>query len=135
MCMAATGAKAPANQPLDGIDLKPVLQGKAVASRPLFWEYPHYGNQGGAPGAVVRAGNWKLLEWSEGKTELFDLSRDIGENNDLAARAPARVRQMSAMIRAWKHEVGAKDATPNPIYDFAKPDARLTGTPRELRGK
>ena len=131
--MDASGAPAPANQPLDGIDLKPILEGKTVPSRPLFWEYPHYGNQGGAPGAVVRQGNWKLIQWSDdNKTELFDLSRDIGEKNDLAAQQPARVQKMTALLNDWKKRVGARDATPNPNYDPAKPNGRFTGVPRGL---
>ncbi len=132
--MDMAGAKAPANQPLDGIDLKPILQRKRVAERPLFWEYPHYGNQGGAPGAVVRLGNWKLINWfDDNKIELFNLSKDIGEKNNLAAQQPERVKRMLALLSDWKKRVGAKDATPNPNYDPAKPSGRLTGVPRELR--
>ena len=132
--MDASGAKAPANQPLDGIDLKPILEGKSVPSRPLFWEYPHYGNQGGAPGAVVRDGNWKLIHWFEGdKFELYNLSKDIGEANDLAVKEPKRVQKMRALLGEWQKEVGAQQPTINPSYNPAKPNGRLTGTPRELR--
>ena len=134
--MDATGATAPPNQPLDGIDLKPILQGEAVAQRALFWDYPHYGNQGGAPGAAVRLGDWKLIEWDEdNKTELFNLADDIGEQHDLAPQQPARVEQLRAMLHGWQEKVGAKRPTPNPHYDPNKPDGRSGGRPAELRNR
>ncbi len=118
--MNAVGAPTPADQPLDGIDLKPVLQGQAVAPRALFWGFPHYHNQGGTPAAAVRMGNWKLIHWFEDDTfELYDLSNDSGETNNLAAREPARVKAMNAQIESWQKQVGAKNPTPNPNYKLA----------------
>ncbi len=134
--MSVVGAAVPPDQPLDGINLKPILQGHAVAQRSLFWDYPHYGNQGGAPGAAVRLGDWKLIEWYEaGKIELFNLATDIGEHNDLAAKEPERVQKMLAMLHDWQKQVGAKKATPNPNYDPTKRNGRFGGRPVELRGK
>ena len=47
----------------DGVSLASLLtDGKPLASRPLFWHYPHYSNQGGRPGGAVRDGDWKLIE-------------------------------------------------------------------------
>jgi arylsulfatase A-like enzyme len=63
-------------QVLDGRSLVPLLRGGALPERALFWHYPHYGNQGGAPAAAVRRGDWKLIEWQEdGRVELFHLAR------------------------------------------------------------
>ena len=39
---------------VDGKSLVPLLNGKAFAERSLFWHYPHYGNQGGDPSAIIR---------------------------------------------------------------------------------
>ena len=40
---------------------------------------PHYGNQGGTPGASVRDGDWKLIRFFEdGHEELYNLKEDIG---------------------------------------------------------
>ena len=134
--LPATGATAPTNQPLDGINLKPVLQGQTVLQRALYWDYPHYGNQGGAPGAAVRLGDWKLIEWDEDdKIELFDLAVDEGEKHDLATQEPERVQKMLTMLHSWQQEVGAKKATPNPNYDPNKPNGRGGGRPAELRNK
>ncbi|MEW6305491.1 MAG: sulfatase, partial [Verrucomicrobiota bacterium] len=126
--LEATGAKARAK--LDGVSLVSLLKGGAAPKeRGLFWHYPHYGNQGGAPGAAIRRGDWKLIEWfEEGRVELFNVARDIGEKNDLAAAEPARVKQLRAELRAWQKEVGAKFSTPNTKYDPAKPSGR--GAPK-----
>ena len=93
--------------------------------RPLCWHYPHYGNQGGAPGAAIRRGDWKLVEWFEDdRVELYNLAQDIGEKTDLAAKEPERVKQLRAELHAWQTEVAAKLPAPNPGYDAAKPSGR-----------
>ena len=56
-----------------------------LSQRAVFWHYPHYGNQGGSPGAAIRKGDWKLIEWYETNTiELFNLKDDLGEVEDLS---------------------------------------------------
>jgi arylsulfatase A-like enzyme len=51
---------------IDGVSLRPLLEGKGdLPERALCWHYPHYGNQGGAPGAAIRRGDWKLIQWFE----------------------------------------------------------------------
>src|SRR5262249_52353839 len=104
---------------LDGISLLPLLHGEgALPSRPLSWHFPHYTNQGGRPGGAIREGDWKLIEhYEDGRLELFNLSRDPGENNDLAAREPQRAAAMRAKLAAWRKAVGAQANTPNPDYD------------------
>lgn len=111
---------------VDGISLRPLLQGQAgLPERPLFWHYPHYGNQGGAPGAAIRRGPWKLVQWFEQEQpELFNLSDDLGEMKNLAAQQPERVKAMLAELQAWQKEVGALMPTPNAGYDAARPNGR-----------
>ena len=109
----------------DGRSLLPLLRGEALPERALFWHYPHYGNQGGAPAAAIRRGDWKLIEWLEdGRVELFHLAADLGEQHDLAAREPDRVAALRAELHAWQQSVGAIQPTPNPAYDPAKPNGR-----------
>ncbi|MBL9144785.1 MAG: sulfatase [Verrucomicrobiaceae bacterium] len=133
----ATGATTRPGQKLDGVSLLPVLTASGkLAERPLFWHYPHYGNQGGAPGAAMRLGDWKLIEWFEGKTELFNLATDISEKSDLAAQEPERVKTMLAQLKAWQADVGAKFPTPNADYDPSKPDGRGAAEPKaKAKGK
>lgn len=128
--LEAADAKPAPGQVLDGTSLKPVLSGQALPERALFWHYPHYGNQGGAPAAAVRRGDWKLVEWLEdGRVELFNLANDLGETKDLAAQEPQRVAQMRDELHAWQQQVGAKFPIPNPKYDPARPSGRATGHP------
>lgn len=125
-----TGRDSPA-APIDGRSLLPLLRGVAVPERPLFWHYPHYGNQGGAPAAAIRRGDWKLVEWLEdGRVELFNLADDVGEANDRAASEPARVTSLQQELHAWQRKVGARMPIPNPRYDTAAPSGRAaTRTP------
>lgn len=124
------GQDAPA-APIDGRSLLPLLRGVAVPERPLFWHYPHYGNQGGAPAAAIRRGDWKLVEWLEdGRVELFNLADDVGETTDRAASERQRVASMREELHAWQREVGAQMPTANPRYDPAAPSGRAaTRTP------
>jgi len=123
--LEAAAAKPQPGQVLDGTSLVPLLKGGSIPERALFWHYPHYGNQGGAPGAAVRHGDWKLIDWAEdNRAELFNLAEDIGERNNLADKEPQRVIQLRAELAAWQKQVGAKFPIPNPNFNPAKPNGR-----------
>jgi arylsulfatase A-like enzyme len=92
------------NLRLDGIDLLPVLEGKArPIDRTLFWRV----------GAVatgqfaVRSGSWKLV-FDRGRPLLFDLSRDIGERTDVIAQQAALATKLRAALEAWQTDVDAE---------------------------
>lgn len=114
--LAAAGLPLRPKQHLDGVNLAPLLkEGGAPEPRALYWHYPHYGNQGGAPGGAIRQGDWKLIEWFEGPTvELYNLADDLGEKHNLAADYPEKVEQLRAQLHAWQKATGAKFPTPNP---------------------
>ncbi|HEX8912350.1 MAG TPA: sulfatase [Humisphaera sp.] len=116
---------------IDGVSLVPLLrEGKRPEPRTLFWHYPHYGNQGGAPATAVRRGDWKLIHWFEGdRYELFDLANDLAEAHDLAAKHPDRVAELKAEMARLHAATGSKDPTPNPAYDPAKPSGRAAKRP------
>jgi arylsulfatase A-like enzyme len=123
----AAGIDTPEGLRFDGISVLPQLEHPAEGhlQRPLFWHYPHYGNQGGAPGAAVRVGNWKLIEWfDDGRTELFNLSDDPSEQQNIAAEESQRVASMQMMLRLWQRDVGARATSKNPHYDPAGVDGR-----------
>ena len=106
----AAGGKVAGAGPIDGVNLMPLLKGgNSLDRKNLYWHYPHYSNQGGFPGAAVRTGNWKLVErFEDDRVHLFDLSKDIGERHDLAAKNPDRVKSMRKDLHAWYREVDAK---------------------------
>jgi arylsulfatase A-like enzyme len=106
----------------DGMSLVPLLKGEKMERGPLFWHYPHYGNQGGAPSGAVREGDWKLIEWYEDDSvELFNLRDDLGEKRNLAIEQPAKVKELCEKLHAWRKDVNALMPTPNP--DFGKEPA------------
>ena len=109
-------------QHVDGMSFVSSLKGGSPARGPLFWHYPHYGNQGGAPGGAVREGDWKLIEWYEdGTLELYNLAEDIGEKNNLAARNSDQVKTLHEKLVAWRKQTGAVMPTPNPNFDPKTP--------------
>jgi len=110
---------------VDGVSLLPLLAGEEIEPRPLFWHYPHYGNQGGAPSAAVRNGKWKLIEWMEDqRIELFDLAADLSEANDLANQYPDIAAELQNDLHNWLREVGARFPTANPKFDPSKRSGR-----------
>ncbi len=118
-------------QHLDGTSLVSVLRGDGLQRGPLFWHYPHYANQGGAPGAAIRDGDWKLIKWYEdGAAELFHLASDPGEKYDLSRVRLAVAERLQRRLDAWLEEVDSNMPTPNDSFDPKKPSGRL---PREKR--
>jgi len=106
--------------PLDGTSLMPVLTGGQLAPRTLFFHMPNYTNQGGRPSSSLREGNWKLIEHLEdGTLELFDLAKDPGEKNDLAASDAARTAELRKKLDEWRKSIGAQECRPNPNFDAA----------------
>ncbi len=123
--LEAANAKPQTGQLLDGVSLVPLFKGDSLPERALFWHYPHYGNQGGAPSAAIRRGDWKLIEWLEdGHLELFNVAKDLAEKNNLATQEKERVTALRIELQAWQKEVGAKFPTTNPDYDPTKPGGR-----------
>lgn len=116
----------------DGISLAPLLQGESLQTdRALYWHYPHYHGSTWTPGAAIRDGKWKLIEFYEfDETELYDLSRDIGETNDLSQSMPEKTAELKAKLRAWQQRMNAKMPKPNPDYD---PEAPFLPPPRKRR--
>jgi arylsulfatase A-like enzyme len=119
-------------QHVDGMSLVPLLKGDSLVRGPIFWHYPHYGNQGGAPGGAVRDGDWKLIEWYEDSTpELFNLRDDLEEKHNVAAANPAKVKELQAKLGAWRKQVGAVMPAPNPRLDPEAKPAANTGKKTE----
>jgi arylsulfatase A-like enzyme len=116
--LEACGVKA--DGPFDGVSVMSLLKGEKLAERTLYWHFPHYTNQGGRPAGAVREGRWKLIEhYEDGRTEVFDLEKDISEEIDLAAREPDRAKTMREKLTAWRNEMKAQENTPNPAFDAA----------------
>ncbi len=102
-------------QHADGRSFEDLLVGdkSRKAPRRLYWHYPHYHGSTWTPGAAIRDGDWKLIEFYHyGKVELYNLKDDLGEAKDLAARFPGRTRELRQRLRVWQEETGARMPTP-----------------------
>lgn len=90
--------------PLEGRSMLHVLQGKdaPIHHEPIFWE--HEGN------GAVRLGNFKLVKayvpGNPSNWELYDISKDRSELNDLANAMPDVVTRLSAYYEQWQQKNG-----------------------------
>ncbi len=102
------GAMLGAEKPVDGASLVPLLkQTGLLAPRDLFWHYPHFDLKGAESGGVVRQGDYKLIEfYSDNRLELYDLSKDLGETQNLAEQLPEKVHQLHALLKDWRQSLG-----------------------------
>lgn len=109
------------NQHLDGLSLVPLLKGQTLPARPLFWHYPHYGNQGGEPSSIITRGKWKLIYYLEDQRyELYDIDGDISESNNVVDQHPEIQESLSRELKSWIAEMDARQPTVNPNFDLEK---------------
>lgn len=109
-CIALAGAEYPSTynghsiKPLaaEGRSLLPLISGEGEwnGERTLFWEHEN--------GRAVRVGNWKMTSLRNGGWQLFDLSTDYSETNNVAAEHPDKVREMKTLWNNWAKSVGLK---------------------------
>ncbi|MGI9456400.1 MAG: sulfatase-like hydrolase/transferase, partial [Aeoliella sp.] len=87
---------------IDGISYAPTLlgQGKQEQHEHLYWEFYEQGGK-----QAVRMGKWKGIRLNvsrdlDGPIELYDLSSDLGEANNVATEHPGIVAQITAAMRS-----------------------------------
>lgn len=100
----------PANHKLDGEDMSDVLMGKTRArSTPLFWEWrlrvigePFHQS----PMLAMREGDWKLLmNPDHSRVELYEITKDLTQLSNVAAKHPQIVARLSERLLAWQQEL------------------------------
>ena len=130
------GAKLPTDQPVDGVSLVPLLHGRAIAERAIFWHFPLYLEGGGnnkvlpvlgttrlywrgVPSSMMRRGDWKLVHhFEDDSVRLYNVRKDIGERHDLAKTHPEKAGQMLSELRRWQQETNAViPDVPNRAFD------------------
>ena len=102
---------------VDGRSLLSQLKGNDTGQRTFHWHYPHYHGSSWKPGASIRDGDWKLIEFYHyNNFELYNLAKDPGERTDLAKRNPRKAAELSAKLSAWQKRMKAKMPVLNPDY-------------------
>ena len=102
MELAGSEAKYPSELPgLDGISIIPTFSGKKLQrDKPLFFQYGSW--------QVIREHQWKLVQHKKDPWQLYDVSRDRTETQNLVAQFPERVNQMKKAWEDWASEVGIR---------------------------
>ncbi len=97
------GVSTPEN--IDGISFLPTLLGKEQPKHDyLYWEFHERGGR-----KALRKGDWKLVRYNvlnadKITTELYNLSNDIGEENNLAAENPELVKELLELMKNARTE-------------------------------
>ncbi len=114
-------AAAPEGQPLDGESLVPLFRNPAASLKrdAIYQHFPGYLGAGAGtwrttPVGLVQSGEWKLMEFFEdGRLELYNLKKDIGEGKNLASEIPDKAKELHAKMTAWRAAIKAPMPTPN----------------------
>lgn len=117
---------------LDGESILPVLKGKKLPERTLFFHFPIYLQAYDErlddgrdplfrtrPGSVIIKGDWKLhFYYEDSVVELYNLKKDIGERHNMAQTESQIRNQLLKELNEWKKSVDAPTPTEkNPNYD------------------
>ncbi|MFO7823592.1 MAG: sulfatase [Cyclobacterium sp.] len=94
----------------DGKNLTPLLEGEAQLDREsLIWHYPQYHGSAWKPGSAIREGKWKLIHFYENQvSELFDLEKDPGENENLSKVFPEKAEELQHRLMQQLEATGAR---------------------------
>jgi arylsulfatase A-like enzyme len=96
-CLAAAGVAPAPDYPLDGVDLLPVLTGRAAEfERTLYWRMRHQ--------RAVRRGGWKYLKVADNEY-LFDIEYDPRERGDLSKKHPDLLTELRKQWEDWDRDM------------------------------
>lgn len=122
------GLQMPQNHIVDGIDIKPALEGGKLDRNAIFTYFPNKTPipEWLPPSVIVHSGDWKLIRlFHQGEDgahdyRLYNLSNDIGETNDLSKQNPQRVRELDKLIQNHIDDTKAIVPVANPKFDPRK---------------
>ena len=125
----------PKTHVIDGIEFARALRGEEMDRGPMFTLVPGHGNtpQWLPPSMSVHHEDWKLIRtfhYGEGRGHdyrLYNLREDIGENKNLAADLPEKVKALDRLIEDYIAAAKVVVPLPNPNFDAAKFDPSTIG--------
>lgn len=117
---------------IDGISIRRAFENQDwQPERSLIWHFPYYHPEKTystateaigiddfttsktRPQSAIRKGNYKLIEFAEdGRVELYDLSRDVSEQNDLSGQFPGIALRLRTLLRQQLDAMNARRAVP-----------------------
>ena len=112
------GIQLPEGVDIDGHSLVNHLKSsgrQSIERDAIYWHFPHYRHNPG-PYSIIRKGPWKLIKFYAGPFELYNLTDDISEKNNLASTMPGKVRTLDAQLLSHLKSIGAKLPKLNPEY-------------------
>lgn len=116
-CIIAAGGQLPADRKIDGVDLMPYLRGESEASAHQWLAWESHNDKWVRRG--YRKGSWKLRYMRSTspsvdyyRYELFNLSNDIGETDNLRDARPDKLSELIADLARWEHDVGVESILP-----------------------
>ncbi|MFN7921093.1 MAG: arylsulfatase [Bryobacteraceae bacterium] len=95
------GVTPPAGKPIDGVSLRPMLEGKSAPGRMIFSHADHQPDPLKPYPGAVRTQRFKMVNGAE----LYDLEADPGERNNLAAANPDELKRLNTAYDAWFRDV------------------------------
>ncbi|HMR18910.1 MAG TPA: sulfatase [Sphingobacterium sp.] len=101
---------------VDGKSILDIFKGKQGSGKTvMYWHYPsETGKWVPRMCSAIRSDNFKLLYfYADKRTELYDLSKDPSEQNNIAASHPKKVKELMAALDKWKKEVNAEQPNVN----------------------
>lgn len=98
------------DQHKDGVSIVPLLKGEEKIDREtIFFHWPHYGNQGGAPSSSIISNGWKIIySYEYEKYFLYNLNEDAEEKENLIDKKPSETEKLKEILWEKIKETGAK---------------------------
>lgn len=104
------GASTDANVSFEGTSLAPLLlENRKLIDRHLYWHFPHFRKEGQDMGAVIRAGDWKLIwDFESDVIQLYNLRNDPAEAHNLADENGEKCDELLRKLKNWQNEIDAE---------------------------
>lgn len=116
-----TGLPQKPEQHMDGVSLVPLLKGKDINRKSLYFHFPHYQGEGSYPTSAICKGNYKLIvNYHQQDMLLYDIYNDIGETTNLVESKPGLAEKMKKELMTYLESAGAVIPQPNPDYKSPK---------------
>lgn len=109
--VAASQTKVKTNKPLDGVDLIPYItnQKQGAPHTNLFWRKDEM--------AAMRDGKYKLIRVERLGYRLYDLEKNLAEDNDLTASQPQQFAKMKEQFEKWEQQMMPPLWTEGAVWD------------------